>query len=238
VSCQPPPPALEERKRRRERSEPEDLLLGLDKQILQGASRLEDGTCHMNASYRSLILSTAMLQPRAETMDRSDLARALERLHPESWGWALACCGRDRELAEEALQSAYVRMLSARATWGGRSSLKTWVFGVIRLTAIEEMRRRRMRHARTVEEATAIDVADPAPGADAQTEWAERSAVLVAALDRVSARQREVLQLVFYHGMTIEEAAGVMRVSLGSARTHYDRGKKALAQLLTREHVR
>jgi RNA polymerase sigma-70 factor (ECF subfamily) len=47
-----------------------------------------------------------------------------------------------------------------------------------------------------------------------------------------------VLQLVFYHGMTVEEAAAVMEVSVGSARTHYERGKKALAGQINEVDVR
>jgi RNA polymerase sigma factor (sigma-70 family) len=170
-------------------------------------------------------------------MERSELERELERLHDESWGWVLACCARDHELAEEALQTAYLRMLSGRARFDGRSSLKTWVFGVIRYCAREEMRRRRFWTVRHAGE-SAIDAADPSPGADSMAESAERNASLRAALASVSPRQREVLQLVFYHGMTIEEAAGVMNVSLGSARTHYERGKKALAQQLMNKDVR
>lgn len=162
-------------------------------------------------------------------MDRYELERELERLHAESWGWALACVGRDRDMAQEVLQTAYVKMISGLATRDGRSSVRTWAFGVIRLTALEELRRHRRSAARLDEGDVTIDAADPAPGPDVLTERAERAAALTVALKNLSARQREVLQLVFYHGMTIEEAARVMHVSLGSARTHYKRGKAALA---------
>ena len=167
-------------------------------------------------------------------MDGAQLERELARLHAECWGWALACVGRDRELAEEALQAAYVRMLAGAARYNGRSSVRTWAFGVIRLTALEELRRARRSVSRTAgDEASMMDAADETPGPDLVAERMERSAILAAALAALSPRQREVVQLVFYHGMTIEEASVVMQVSLGSARTHYDRAKRALAERLT-----
>jgi RNA polymerase sigma-70 factor (ECF subfamily) len=66
----------------------------------------------------------------------------------------------------------------------------------------------------------------------------QESRQLQAALMLLSVRQREVLHLVFYAEMTLEEAAATLAISLGSSRTHYHRGKERLAQLLEMEDDR
>ena len=191
----------------------------------------------MNATPEALISSMAAIEPRP-VVERSDLRSDLERLHAESWGWALACCVHDRELAQDVLQIAYLTMLSGKAKFDGRSNFKTWVFGVIRMTARAERRRGWLWRLRHRDAETALELPDPAARADDDPDARERSAALVRALAMLSPRQREVLQLAFYHDLTIEEAARVMNVSIGSARTHYDRGKKILARRLAEWRTR
>src|SRR5256714_2215285 len=135
--------------------------------------------CHMNAALPALIFSDRTFQPRTHAMEQCELERELERLHPESWGWALACCARDQELAEDVLQSAYLAVLSGRARFNGGSTLKTWVFGVIRWTARTERRRRLLWIKRTASPESAVNSADLAREADSAVEESDRRRTLI-----------------------------------------------------------
>lgn len=162
------------------------------------------------------------------------IAEQLEALHPDAFGWALQCCAGDHARAEDVLQNAYLKLAQERASHDGRSSFKTWWFGVIRWTAHEEFRRLRYRESllgRLLAQLTG-DARDPLPSPSEQLEMDERTAELHRCLAQLPARQAEALHLVFYQGLTLSEAAQVMGVGIGSTRQHYERGKARLRLLL------
>lgn len=159
-------------------------------------------------------------------MEPGELEREIERLHPKSFGWALACCSWDRQEADDVLQTAYLKVLDGSG-FDGRSTVKTWLFAIIRKTAIDRRRRQwaaRLGLARLLGSDINPRTADPI---DAAAENPNPARLRVA-LAGLAARQREVLDLVFFHDLTIEQAAGIMRISVGAARVHYQRGKQQL----------
>ena len=72
----------------------------------------------------------------------------------------------------------------------------------------------------------------------AQQDLSPDAARLREELEALPTRQREVLHLVFYGELSIREASEVMKVSLGTARTHYERGKARLRERLGIEEER
>jgi RNA polymerase sigma factor (sigma-70 family) len=166
-------------------------------------------------------------------MDIAELKAELETLHSASFGWALSCCRRDRAEAEEVLQMVYLKILEGKACFRGEASLKTWLFAVIRKTAIGEHRKnllRQLRWSDSSEQATALVSPLEQPGV--AFEKSEAQALFQNALKNLPRRQREALHLVFYQDLSLSEAADVMGISIGSARQHYDRGKKRLRESL------
>jgi RNA polymerase sigma factor (sigma-70 family) len=165
-------------------------------------------------------------------MDIEDLKACLERYHQESYGWARFCCRGNADEADNVLQAVYLKILEKRAVFGGNAAFRTWLFAVIRVTAAELRRRRILQRLHLVRYHDLHPQRVHAAGADDAVYQAELQTGLRNALAALPRRQAEVIQLVMYHDLSLAEAAEAIGVSLGSARTHYERGKKKLRILM------
>ena len=160
----------------------------------------------------------------ADGADMQSEADALEALHLEAWRWAVRLARGDREFAQDILHDAYLAILDGRAKWQRKSSFKTFAFGVIRMTARAQTRKRAILSfrfpARQNEDVPAHRTSDPI---------LQRTLI---AMTKLPKRQAEIAELVFAQDLSLEESAEVMGISLGSARTHYARAKVKLRELL------
>ncbi|MDO9553754.1 RNA polymerase sigma factor [Rhodonellum sp.] len=158
-------------------------------------------------------------------MKRPQLEKIIEELHHEAYFWSRQCCGFDDEQAKDILQHVYLKILEGTAKFDEKSKVKTWLFSVVRFTA-SEWRKKENNHIRMED---GFDIPE-----NAAPIIAESHEELIQMLPL---RQKEVLLLVFYHGLTLEKAAEVMEIGIGSTRTHYDRGKTNLKNLILKKQA-
>ena len=169
------------------------------------------------------------MQQASRVLNRDAIEQAIREIHPDCFGWALTCCQHDREEAEDVLQASYLKALEGRAVFHGSSSVKTWMFGIVQRTAWE--RRRSWLHRMIFRRSPEEEIA-PTPTPESAASDREAHARLRALLAQLSPRQRALLHLVYYQDMTIEDASEVLGIPVGTARTHYARGKQRLRALL------
>ncbi|NHE57240.1 RNA polymerase sigma factor [Cyclobacterium plantarum] len=156
-------------------------------------------------------------------MKKRQLENLLKEFHQEAYHWSRQCCSFDEDLAKDVLQQVYLKILEGKAIYKEKSQIKTWLFSVIRFTALEWKKKVKNTYSLEAE----FDVAE--------TEQEIDTASHEELIEKLTERQREVLLLVFYHNLTLEKAAEIMEISIGSVRTHYDRGKRNLKALILKK---
>lgn len=154
-------------------------------------------------------------------MNQSALENILKKHHQDAYLWARQCCSFDDDLAKDTLQNVYLKILEGKAKFKEKSSVKTWLFAVIRYTAIDQKNADRNTQP--------LEVIPEIEDLPLSTEEEVNYKQLIQLL---SPMQQEVILMVFYHEMTLEQSAEVLQLSIGTVRTHYDRGKKRLKQLI------
>ena len=133
---------------------------------------------------------------------------------------------RDAGRAEELVQDAFVEL---HQRWSGLRSPAD--AGGYLYVAVLNRSRSALRHLGVVR-AAPVDRAEHEVSAEAQALRAFERRRVLAALAQLPRRQREVLVLRYYAQLSEAEAAGVLKISRGSVKSHASRGIRALRPLL------
>jgi RNA polymerase sigma-70 factor (ECF subfamily) len=161
---------------------------------------------------------------------------------------------RDRDVAEEVVQEAWIGVIRGLDRFEGRSSLATWIFRIVTYQARSRGKReRRMVPISAFEAGPDEPAVDPArflPAgvpwtghwADAPRQWGadaserllsrEMQAVVVAALERLPAAQRTVLTLRDIQGQDSDEVCAALDISAGNQRVLLHRARSRVRQAL------
>jgi RNA polymerase sigma-70 factor (ECF subfamily) len=138
--------------------------------------------------------------------------------------------GVPESLLEDAAQDVFLVVHRRLGDFAGRSSVKTWIYGIV-LRVAKDYRRAEKRHANRVEGLSSHLTSEP-DGASCPAEQAERreaNALLHGILRTLSEEHRQVIVLVDLEQLSACEAAEVLGIHqracqrrLRAARTAFD----------------
>ena len=148
----------------------------------------------------------------------------LASIYPQAWRWALHCARWDQDLAFDALQDACMQLLEGLAP-SNPAAFRSFAFSVISRQVTRHRRSARWRRWFRWPITPELS-ATPAENSLSACPDLQRH------LAQLSTRQRDVIALVLLCEFSIEEAATALNLRLGTARTHYARGKKQLRALM------
>lgn len=160
----------------------------------------------------------------AQSGDRDALQALLKRILPSVRNLVRLLCGNDRHV-DDFSQEALVVIVQRIASFEGRSSFRTWVYGVT-LRVV----RGRMRNQWFQRSVFKVDL-EEVRSEDNPHKTFERRRQLAKILDHLPAKQREVLVMHHALEMTLPEIGAALDVSVETARSRLRLAKKRLEAL-------
>lgn len=164
------------------------------------------------------------LAQAAKLGDRRAFETIVQRHGPAMTRYALRSTP-DRGEAEDLVQEALVAAWQSLDRFDARSSLRTWLFGIL-VNKVGSARRKRKALPVEDEQLDRPDHSDPLQAASDS----ELRRALEAALRSLPDRQRTAWLLVEVEGMTQPEAALAMRTTPDTVRGLLERARRSLAE--------
>ena len=186
--------------------------------------------------------TTAIRNPNVvrETTDESLVAsiaqgdkRALRTLygrhHVRVFRFALRFLN-DESMAEDMVSEVFLDVWRQAERFEGRSKVSTWLLAMARNKALSVLRR---RSTEELGEEVAEFIEDPADGPEVSMQKQQQASMLQECLTQLSPAHREIVDLVYYHGKTIEEVVEIIGVPVSTVKTRMFYARKRIGELMS-----
>ncbi|HEX4235451.1 MAG TPA: sigma-70 family RNA polymerase sigma factor [Caldimonas sp.] len=133
-----------------------------------------------------------------------------------------------RTLIEEVLNDTMFVVWRRADSYSGQSKVSTWIFAIAYRTALKALR----GHDEPVDGAAVDEILSDDPDPEQQLSAGETRAALGRALEGLSAEQRSVLVLSYFHELPYAEIARIVDCPVDTVKTRVFHGRRRLRALL------
>ena len=145
----------------------------------------------------------------------------------------------DEETARDLTQDIFVKVYDTLDRFDGRSQVYTWIYRIAVNHVLNHLRyAKRLRWLSLLDEATGeptrevhASSADPS-GTETEAERSERAAIVWRCVEALAPKYRIPLVLYHYEGLSYQEIADAMNLSLSAVEAHIHRARKQLVGAL------
>jgi RNA polymerase sigma-70 factor (ECF subfamily) len=130
---------------------------------------------------------------------------------------------RDTTTAEDLVSQVFLDVWRTAGQFEGRAQVSTWFKA---LTAL------RQRRHEDIDQDEVLEIADEADTPEASLDRSNTSAILRACVAKLSPAHREIINLVYYHEKSVEEAGEIIGIPQSTVKTRMFYARKQLADLL------
>jgi RNA polymerase sigma-70 factor (ECF subfamily) len=187
----------------------------------------------INAAARQGIIvaqatSDEMLLERIADGDRTAMHTLYARHNVRVYRFVLRSL-RDATAAEDIVSQVFLDVWRTAGQFEGRSQVSTWLLSIARFKALTALRQRRHED---IDQENVREIADDADTPETSLDRSNVSAILRACIDKLSPAHREIIQLVYYHEKSVEEAGEIIGIPQSTVKTRMFYARKQLAELL------
>jgi len=170
----------------------------------------------------------AQLIRRIATQDQAAL-RGLYARHQTRVFRFLLRLVRQEAIAEELTNEVFMEVWRSASSFEGKARATTWLLSIAHHRAVSALRRRKEE---SWNEEEAAEIADNQDNPEVELQKTDKAAILRRCLENLSPEHREVIDLVYYHEMSIGEVSGILGIPESTVKTRMFYARKRMSDLL------